>query len=191
MEWAAWGRRQAPRPNRLPDHVFDFFLTYRPFRADQPVVRTPCPRGHNLAGAATERSNKTKGHDPRAYWPGARVPRAGLAFFYADRNAYGRSATPGCPGHPRGCHVPSSQRRVDQRFGGMTGRRRDPGVVVVHAGRQPRALIDKMELPAELHRVGRTELLREICEHALGPTSGTGLRLARRAHREAPRWRRR
>ena len=40
----------------------------------------------------------------------------------------------------------------------VAGRRRDGGVVAVHAGGQARALIDKMELTAELHRVGRTDL---------------------------------
>ena len=54
-----------------------------------------------------------KGLGPGPLGPGARMPRAGLAFFHTELGANGRSATPRCPGHPGGGDVPSSQRRVD------------------------------------------------------------------------------
>jgi hypothetical protein len=43
---------------------------------------------------------------------------------------------------------------VEQRLGGVAGRRRNSGVAVVHAGGESGAVVEKMELASEADRIG-------------------------------------
>ena len=83
------------------------------------------------------------------------------------------------------------QRGVEQGLNGVAGGRCDSGIMVVHAARQPGAVIDEVELAPEADRIRGAGLLGKIGEH--GPDPGPELvgGLLDETAVRVPRWRRR